>query len=165
MGGIKAQYNAERRYIEYAVDEYGQMLFRICFSILCNKDDAEDAMQETYIRYMTKAPLFKDCDHEKAWLIKVATNVSKNMMRYRTRHETVGLEQLKQVGIRAEDYGIFEAIMRLPTKYKTVLELYYLEGYKSDEIANILGLSPAAVRKRLQYSRRMLKDELEKEVF
>ena len=69
----------EYRHIEYAVEKYGDMLFRICFSILLNEADAEDALQETFIRYMTKAPLFSDSDHEKAWLIKVATNLCKNM--------------------------------------------------------------------------------------
>jgi RNA polymerase sigma-70 factor (ECF subfamily) len=70
---VTAQYNDELRHIEYAVEKYSQMLFRICYSILNNKHDAEDALQETFLRYMLKAPLFKDSEHEKAWLIKVAT--------------------------------------------------------------------------------------------
>jgi len=159
---VTAQYNDERRHIEYAVEKYSQMLFRICYSILDNKHDAEDALQETFLKYMTKAPLFEDSAHEKAWLIKVATNISKNMCRFNNRHATENLEELRSIGVSDDDRDIFELIMRLPSKYKIVLDLYYIEGYKANEIAKITGASPVTVRKRLQYGRKLLKSELER---
>jgi len=159
---VTAQYNDERRHIEYAVEKYSQMLFRICYSILDNKHDAEDALQETFLKYMTKAPLFEDSEHEKAWLIKVATNISKNMCRFNNRHATENLEELRSIGVSDDDRDIFELIMRLPSKYKIVLDLYYIEGYKANEIAKITGASPVTVRKRLQYGRKLLKSELER---
>ena len=162
MCAVTAQYNDELRHIEYAVEKYSKMLFRICYGILCNKHDAEDALQETFLRYMLKAPLFKDSDHEKAWLIKVATNISKNMSRFNTRHAVENLDELRDIGIRDDDRDIFELIMHLPVKYKIVLDLYYIEGYKANEIAEIINTSPVTVRKRLQYGRRMLKLELER---
>ena len=162
MCAVTAQYNDELRHIEYAVEKYSQMLFRICYSILNNKYDAEDALQETFLKYMLKAPLFKDSDHEKAWLIKVATNISKNMCRFNARHSAENLEDLKSIGIRDADRDIFELIMHLPTKYKIVLDLYYIEGYKANEIADITNTSPVTVRKRLQYGRKMLKKEFER---
>ncbi len=162
MCAVTAQFNDERRHIEYAVEKYSKMLFRICYGILCNKQDAEDALQETFLRYMLKAPLFRDSDHEKAWLIKVATNISKNMVRFNTRHATENLEELRSIGISDDDRDIFELIMHLPQKYKIVLDLYYIEGYKANEIAEITGTSPVTIRKRLQYGRRMLKTELER---
>ena len=162
MCAVTAHYNNELRHIEYAVEKYSQMLFRICYSILCNKHDAEDALQETFLRYMTKAPLFKDSEHEKAWLIKVATNISKNMARFNSRHAFENLDELRNIGISDDDRDIFELIMRLPAKYKIVLDLYYIEGYKANEIADITNTSPVAVRKRLQYGRKMLKLELER---
>lgn len=162
MCAVTAHYNNELRHIEYAVEKYSQMLFRICYSILCNKHDAEDALQETFLRYMTKAPLFKDSEHEKAWLIKVATNISKNMVRFNSRHAVENLDELRHIGISDDDRDIFELIMRLPAKYKIVLDLYYIEGYKANEIADITNTSPVAVRKRLQYGRKMLKLELER---
>lgn len=162
MCAVTAQYNDELRHIEYAVEKYSQMLFRICYSILCNKHDAEDALQETFLRYMLKAPLFKDSDHEKAWLIKVATNISKNMCRFNARHATENFDDLKSIGIRDDDKDIFELIMHLPSKYKIVLDLYYIEGYKANEIAEITNTSPVTVRKRLQYGRKMLKNEIER---
>ena len=162
MSSVKSQYLDERRYIESAVKKYSQMLFRICFSIVCNKEDAEDALQETFLAYMTKAPVFKDSNHEKAWLIKVATNISKNICRYRLHHGCENLDDLKNIGVCDDDRDLFKAIMKLPQKYKIVLDLYYLEGYKSGEIANIVGTTPENVRKRLQHGRRMLKYELER---
>lgn len=160
---VKEQYLDERRHIEHAVNQYSQMLFRICFSIVCNKEDAEDALQETFLAYMTKAPVFKDSEHEKAWLIKVATNTSKNICRYRLYHGCENFDDLKNIGVLDDDRSIFEAIMRLPEKYKIVLDLYYLEGYKSNEIAHIIGISPENVRKRLQHGRKMLKHEIERD--
>ena len=159
---IKARYNNEYRHVEYAVEKYGDMLFRICYTLLLSEDDAEDAVQETFVRYMTKAPLFKDSEHEKSWLIKVATNVCKNMVRFKSRHAAVNLDELKNIGVLQEDTDIFGSIMRLPSKYKIVLDLYYIEGYKANEISNIIGISPVAVRKRLQNGRKLLKHELEK---
>ncbi len=160
--GIKDKYNSELRHIEYAVEKYSKMLFRISYGILINEHDAEDALQETFMRYMTKAPLFRDSEHEKAWLIKVVTNVSKNMLRFRTYQASSSILELSNIGIDEADRDIFEIIMNLPAKYKTVLDLYYIEGYKANEIANIIGISPVAVRKRLQYGRMLLKEEMER---
>lgn len=162
MCAITAQYNDELRHVEYAVEKYSQMLFRICYNILCNKFDAEDAVQETFLKYMTKAPLFKDSDHEKAWLIKVATNISKNMCRFNSKHAADNLDELRDIGINDDDMDVFELIMHLPTKYKIVLNLYYIEGYKANEIAQILNSSPVTVRKQLQYGRKLLKNALER---
>ena len=61
----------DKRFIELAVEKYSRMLFRICFAILANKEDAEDAVQDTFIKYYTEAPAFGSSEHEKAWLIRV----------------------------------------------------------------------------------------------
>ncbi len=163
MCAVTSQYNDELRHIEYAVEKYSKMLFRICYTILCNKEDAEDAVQETFLKYMLKAPLFRDSDHEKAWLIKVATNISKNMCRFNSRHAAENLDELRDIGINDDDRDIFRLIMSLPSKYKIVLDLYYIEGYKANEIAEITNSSPVTVRKRLQYGRMMIKKELGKD--
>ena len=158
---VTAQYNDELRHVEYAVEKYSQMLFRICYNIFENKQDTQDAVQETFLKYMVKAPLFKDSDHEKAWLIKVATNISKNISRYNNRHAAENLDELREIGIRDNDRDVFELIMKLPAKYRIVLDLYYIEGYKANSIAEITNTSPMTVRKRLQYGRKLLKRELE----
>ena len=69
----------KKEYVDMIVNKYSDMLFRICYCILCNKADAEDALQDTFVKLLTKAPVFADDEHEKAWLIKVATNISRNI--------------------------------------------------------------------------------------
>ncbi len=160
MSDTKQTYSNE--YIKDLINKYSGMLFRVCYCILCHRDDAEDALQETFLKYLTKAPEFKSAEHEKAWLIKVATNISKNMVLLRKKRKTIDLDELSSIGIEDEDTEVFETIMALPVKYKIVMTLYYIEGYSSKEVAEIIGISPESVRKRLQNGRELLKKEMER---
>ena len=157
---------AERTFTEEEirelVDNYGSMIFRIAYCILLNKDDAEDAVQDTFMKYMTKAPEFNDEEHRKAWLIRVSANISKNMFKLRLRRHTLNLEEVKSAGISESDFETFEIISALPARYKPVMTLHYAEGYKCSEIAEILGISEDAVKKRLQKGRALLKNEIER---
>lgn len=153
--------NSDEEIME-AVDKYSSLVFRISYCILCNVDDAEDAVQETFLKYLTKAPEFNDEEHRKAWLIKVSANISKNMLLFKRRRACLDIETVANVDILPSDYETFEIIMSLPAKYKVVLVLYYVEGYKSKEIAQIIDISEDAVRKRLQKGRELLKTEFEK---
>lgn len=152
----------DRRYVELAVEKYSKMLFRICIVILCNTADAEDAVQETFLRYITKAPVFTSSEHEKAWLIKVCTNISKNMYRFRLSHSSLSLDDILNIGVCDKDTDTFQSIMKLPAKYKIVMDLYYIEGYRVSEISSITGVSADAVRKRLQHGRELLRHEFER---
>ena len=149
--------------VEEVVQKYGSIIFRISYCILCNVQDAEDAVQETFLKYMTKSPEFVSEEHRKAWLIKVSTNISKNMLMFRIRREALNIDDVINIGIPQDDISTFELIMSIPTKYKIVMTLYYVEGYRSKEIAEILDINEAAVRKRLQRGRELLKKEFEKE--
>ncbi len=149
--------------IRNLVSKYSPLIFRISYCILCNRTDAEDAVQETFLKYLTKAPDFNGEEHRKAWLIKVSANISKNMLLLRRKRETVSIDDITDIGIDEKDYERFEIIMSLPAKYKIVLTLYYVEGYKSKEIADIINISEEAVRKRLQKGRELLRKEIEKE--
>lgn len=80
--------------IENLVKEYSNMLFKICMVILCNEQDAQDVLQDTFCRYMEKAIDFRDKEHEKAWLIKVATNRCRDIHRQRMRHPCTGMEEV-----------------------------------------------------------------------
>ena len=153
--------DVDKRYIEMAVEKYGTMLFRLCLTLVKDYDDAEDAVQDTYIKYLTKAPQFNDSEHEKAWLIRVATNICKNMIRFRKRNSSLCLEEIGEIGVSETDSGIFEAIMSLPAKYKLVMDLHYIEGYTASEISAITGVNADAVRKRMQNGRKLLKKTLE----
>lgn len=160
MAENKKTYNSEC--IKEAVCKYGNMVFRIALCILGNRDDAEDAMQDTFLKYITKAPDFSDEEHEKAWLIRVSTNISKNMIIARLRRKTVSIDELADIGVAQEDKGVFDAIMELPVKYRIVMTLYYIEGYHVKEMADIISLSESAIRKRLQKGRELLKFEIER---
>lgn len=162
-GGI---FMAERTFTEEEIRElverYGSMIFRISYCILCNKDDAEDAVQDTFMKYMTKAPEFTDEEHRKAWLIRVSANISKNMLKLRIRRNILSLDEVKSAGIPESDFETFEIVSNMPAKYKPVMTLHYAEGYKCSEIAEILGISEDAVKKRLQKGREILKNEFER---
>jgi len=149
--------------IERIVDKYGNMLFRMCLVILCNENDAEDVVQDTFITYLTKSPPFNDSEHEKAWLITIATNRCKNMRRYNIIRKHMDINDLQLYCKDDENYGLIEHLMRLPNKHKIVLLLYYVEGYKVDEIAKILGITTSAVKKRLQRGRELIRERYRKE--
>lgn len=155
--------NKSEEEINGLVNCYSTMIFRICYCILGNSEDARDAVQETFLKYLTKAPEFNSEEHRKAWLIKVSANISKNMLMFRRRRETANLDDFANVGINDRDYDNFEFIMSLPAKHKIVMTLYYVEGYTSKEIAGILNISEEAVRKRLEKGRKMIKKEIETE--
>ena len=153
----------ERRRIEQMIKTYSRMLYKVCFTILCNSYDAEDALQETFLRFLTKGPVTEDKDYEKAWLIRVAINVCKNMRMFNLRHRHISLDECTVLGIQDQYYNILQDIVKLPAKYKIVLMLYYVEGYKTQEISRIIHISPDAVRKRLELGRKKLKLEWGKE--
>ena len=149
--------------IREAVDNYGDMLYRLCLVMLKNTADAEDAVQETFIKYMQKSPMFNGEEHEKAWLITTASNKCRDMLRYRKRHTAESEELLADYAIEKSGSGILEALMELPEKFRIVLTLHYIEEYKVDEIAEIISRSPSAVKMRLQKGRKLLEEKYRKE--
>lgn len=155
--------NISNAYIECTFEKYSKMLFRICFSQLRNIDDAEDAVQDTFIKLMTNAPQFQSEEHEKAWLIKVAANICKNINKFNIRRNAYSLDEVQEIGISDEDSGVFDAIMSLPSKYKIVMDLHYIEGYTASEISEITGVKPDTVRKRMQTGRNKLRKIMEGE--
>ena len=149
--------------IENMVRVHGDMLFRISLVMLGSEYDAEDVLQETVIRYMQKAPAFNSPEHEKAWLIKVATNLCRDMRRYRMKHPQISIEDLQSYVSDPESCGIVEALMTVPEKFRIVMLLYYVEEYRVEEIANIIGKSSSAVKMRLKKGRKLLEEIYRKE--
>lgn len=143
--------------IDEMVSKHSNMLYKICIVILCSQQDAEDAIQDTFCRYLEKKPDFKSDDHEKAWLIRVATNICRDMLRFRSRHPKVSIDQLSnQLAAPAAKETLTE-LMELPSKQKIVIYLHYVNGYSVREIANILAITESAVKKRLQRGREYLR--------
>ncbi len=142
--------------IEKAVEEYADMIFRVCIVILKNEADAQDAVQETFLKYIQKAPQFENSQHEKAWLIKVATNNSRNVLKRKNRYSDADLESVTANAVSEDASSVLEALVSLPEKYSIVIILHYIDGYKVNEIAEMIGKTPSAVKMRLQKGRKLL---------
>ena len=149
--------------LESAVEAYGDMLFRVALNMLGHVHDAEDATQETYLRYMKYEPELTDSEHERRWLLRVLVNVCKDMGKRRARQRVISIDELANLlEYRDEEtLGVMEKIMSLPEIYRTVMDLYYVEGVSGEEIAQLLSVSYATVRKRLQKGRKLLGIALE----
>ena len=149
--------------LKRVMQTYGNMLFRLALITLGNVSDAEDAVQETLIKYMQKAPKFREREHEKAWLLKVAANTCKDVLRFQSRHRTLDIEEIQEVSKETTDTGIIEALMSLPEKFRVVLTLYYVEEYSIETIAKVIGRTTSAVKMRLQKGRKLLEEIYRKE--
>jgi len=150
--------------IENTVKSYSDILFKLCFTVLCNRADAEDAVSDTFLKYIMKSPKFKDDEHKKAWLIKVAANICKDKRRFNSRHNNyINLDDIAEFCPDEKQQNDILEMFNLPEKYKIVIHLFYIEGYKTREIAEILNIMDCTVRKRLQYGRRLLKIEYGKD--
>ena len=145
---------------EAAYDAYGPMVYRLAMVYLGRHADAEDVTQEAFVKLLYKAPSFADAGHERRWLLRVTANLCKDQLRGFWRKRAVALEG--DYPIRdLETFGVAEAIVALPEKYKAVLHLHYYEGYSVAEIGEILKLSQSAVKMRLSRGRELLKLEME----
>ena len=149
--------------IEKTMAKYADMLYRLCCLILKNESDAEDAVQETILKLYQKSPSFQNEEHEKAWLIRVATNQCRDMLRFRIRHPQIDGELLEKIGCEASDTGILEALSALPEKYRIVLTLYYVQECSMEDIARIICRTPSAVKMRLQKGRKLLSEKYRRE--
>lgn len=139
------------------VRRYAPAVHSACVMRLGGHADADDCFQNTFLRLCTSAPDFRDAEHLKAWLLRVAVNECKKYLRDHRRE--ISLEGMAEVPLPPldDERDISWAILRLEPKYREVLYLYYGEGYKTEEIARILGRNPATVRTMLRRGREKLK--------
>jgi len=149
--------------INRILSKYGDMLLRIAVVMLKDQSDAEDAVEETIIRYINHGSSFNNGEHEKAWLITVITNQCRDILRYRARFFTSDISCIETYTQDEHTSGILEALMLLPEKFRIVLMLYYVEEYRIDDIASIIGRTTSAVKMRLKKGRELLKEKYTKE--
>ena len=147
--------------LELVIDRYSNMLYKICFMILKHEQDTKDVLQETFLAYMTKSPAFTSEEHKKAWLIRVSQNKCKEFLRFHRKHAGIPLEEVEESleitnGMNIEDREKLRLIWNLSYNLKSVVILYYVEGYSVKETAIILRISEVAVKKRLQRARKIL---------
>lgn len=145
------------------LDIYGNTLLRVAYTYLHNMSDAEDIVQDTLIKYMSAAPQFESSTHEKAWLIRVAANLSKNRIDYNKIRETDELNETLQGEEREDLNFVWDAVKSLPQKYREVIHLFHYEGYSTAQIADILGRREATIRSDLRRGRMKLKQILKEE--
>ena len=136
-------------------------IYRVCFTYMKNPVDTEDAVQETFYKLIKYSAAFESGEHEKAWLIRTASNICKNTLRHwwQKREDYDNYDNL-QVGEGFQIDYTFEVVMGLPDKYKTVVYLYYYEGYNSVDISNILKKPQSTIRNYLHEARGILKERL-----
>jgi RNA polymerase sigma-70 factor (ECF subfamily) len=148
-------------------DKYKNAVYRMAFAYCKNKADAEDIMQETFIKLFTADIRFEDSDKEKSWLLKVTVNKCKDMfrsLRYKYSLTAIPLEEASLVYETPEESEVYHAVMSLPTKYRLVIHLYYYEDYSIKEISRITGNNESAVQTQLYRARKKLKKILGKEL-
>ena len=149
--------------IERVVEEYATMLLRVTFSQLNNRTEAEDAVQEVLLKYIEKAPEFTSSEHEKAWLLRVAINHCRNRLACAWNRKRTELDE-SIPALDPVENEVLHAVSALPAKYRTVVHLYYFEGYSTKEIAEILHSRPNTISSRLSRARGMLAQALKEEI-
>ena len=151
------------------IDRYSNTLYKICFLILKNEFDTKDVLQETFLAYYTKSPEFESEEHKKAWLIKVSQNKCREFLRFHKKHECLPLSEMDESfvmidGLHSDERELLSLILNLDYKRKSVFILHYIEGYSIEETAQLLKITPAAAKKRLQRAREALKSDYKGEV-
>lgn len=143
-----------------ALNTYGNAILRCAYSYLHNMADAEEILQDTLLKLLTAAPGFESEEHKKAWLLKVAANLSKNRIEYNALRDCDELDESLAAEGREDLSFVWEAVKQLPTQYREVIHLHYYEGYSTEEMAKILGRNPSTIRSDLRRGREKLKSLL-----
>lgn len=148
--------------VNRAVEQYADMIRRICMLHLKNYDDTRDIFQNVFLKYALSSVVFESEEHEKAWLIRVATNACRDLLRDFFRKNTVPLEEILEYGKeeKTENREVLETVLSLPSKYKNVVYLHYYEGYTAGEISKILGKNVNTVYTYLNRARKLLAEKL-----
>ncbi len=154
--------NEYQRVVEMYLDD----VYRTVLCCCKNKENAEDAVQNAFLKLMRwKETKFNDDKHIKRWLIRVALNECKNMWTSFWNRNKVSFDDLDtDPSYRDETHEeLIEILDKLPQNYRTVIHLYYYEGYSVKEIAMIVGISESNVQVRLKRARDKMKVLLEEE--
>lgn len=139
--------------------QHSDTVYRICFTYLKNANDAQDAVQETFYKFLSTKREFTSDEHVKAWLIVVASNYCKNLLKHWWRKREDIDNHMELSGNHSVEMNeTLKAVLNLPVKYKTVVYLYYYEGYDSGEIASMLKKPKSTIRDQLRTARKLLKD-------
>lgn len=148
------------RQAERMLTEYGNSILRLSYSYLHNLSDAEEILQDTLIQFLKTAPSLKSKEHEKAWLLRVAANLSKNRIYYNRIRQADELNEELVADEREDLSFVWNAVKTLPVQYREVIHLFYHEGYPTAQIAKTLGRKESTVRSDLRRGREKLREIL-----
>lgn len=148
---------------------YRDMLYRIAFSNVKNRADAEDAVQETFVRFLKADRDFESAEHEKAWFIRVVINICRDMQKSAWIQRIVSVEDMPEGELKAfcvpyvEKDEMLYRVLKLPIQFRNAVYLFYYEDYSIRDIGKVLELEEGTVKTRLRRGREMLKKRMEKE--
>ena len=148
--------------VSRAVEQYADMVRRLCMIHLKNHADTEDIFQTVFLKYALSSVLFESAEHEKAWILRVTVNACKDLLKNFFRSRTVSLDDImEQPAVMPQDHReVLEAVLSLPAKYKDAVYLHYYEGYTAPEISRILGKNVNTVYTILNRSKQLLREKL-----
>lgn len=141
-------------------------MLRIAYTYLKNRADAEDIVQDVFLRIIDKKPSFNDENHEKSWLIRATINMCKNKVNMFWNKNKCSIDDVQEFAVSDKyntDTSVFQEVMALGEKYRVVVYMYYYEGYSTPEIANVIGKNETTIRSLLHRARNKLKDMLKED--
>lgn len=145
-------------------EKYKNTIYRTAFAYCRNRADAEDIMQEVFLRYFDSCKTFETEESEKAWLLRMTINKCKDMFKSFRCKLTVPLEEAAFVCETPQENSVYHAVMELPAAYRLAIHLYYYEGYSVREIGKIMRKSETAAAQLLCRARKRLKQILGEEL-
>ena len=143
--------------------QYAPAVYRLAYARTGCRADAEDVMQEVFLRLIKAGPTFTGQEHAKAWLLRVASNCANDLFRLPWRRREEPLEETLSAPEEPETGSVTQAVLSLPARYRIPIHLYYYEDYSVAEIARILGKREGTVKSHLFRARNLLRERLKEE--
>ena len=157
---------AHQQLLEEIFEKYRAVLYRIAFTHVKGHADAEDMVQEVFVRMLRSRPILKTEEHEKAWLIRTLINLCKDHEKAAWNRNRLPFSEVPEADREQfhlpygeEDETLWE-VLALQAKYRNPLYLFYYEDYSIKEIAEILGEQENTVKTHLRRGREELRDRL-----
>ena len=149
----------EEQYILRIYNRHKNALYRLCYCYMGNVQDASDALQNTIVKLLEREQEFENADHERRWLMTVAANECRRMLKHWWRKREDIEEHLEYAAQeeRYEENGILSMVMKLPVKYRVPIYMYYYEGYAMAEISALLHIKESTVISQMHRGRQKLK--------
>lgn len=162
--------------IERLIESYGNDVLKIAYLYLKEKNKAEDAFQEVFLKVYENFHKLKNKESEKSWIMSITINTCKDMLKSSWFKRIIFFEEKEELTIiskenveedvisKIDGKELLKEIMDLPNKYKEPILLYYYEEFSTGEIAEILKIPEGTVRSRLHRGRQLLKNVIDRKI-